>query len=78
MIKGGDESVQSFDDIVLCPYSEETVTGCRNYLPVSQHGGFPGAARCRFALRLLTSEYIRHTLCRCRIGETTECSRRCA
>lgn len=70
MIKGGDESVPSFDDVCLCPYSEETMTGCRNYLPVSQHGGFPGAARCQFALRLPTSEYIEHTLCRGRIGST--------
>jgi hypothetical protein len=63
MAKGTDLS----DALGSCPYSEETVTGCRYYLPVSQHGGFPGAASCRLAVKLPTSDYIHHTVCRRRI-----------
>jgi hypothetical protein len=67
MVRGSDRPAQLEDELDVCPYSEETVTGCRNYVAVSQHGGFPGAARCRHAVQLPTSEYIRHTLCRRRI-----------
>ena len=47
-----------------CPYSEETVTGCRHYAPVSVHGGFPGAACCHWAVNLSTHDYIRTLMCR--------------
>ena len=55
------------DALGSCPYSEETMTGCRHYLPVSQHGGFPGAARCRLAMKLPTPDYIHQAVCRRRI-----------
>ena len=55
------------DALGSCPYSEETVTGCRFYLPVSQHGGFPGAARCQLAVKLPTPNYIHQSVCRRRI-----------
>jgi hypothetical protein len=53
---------------VLCPYSEETMAGCRHYLPVSQHGGFPGAGLCRWAVKVPTSCYIRTMVCT-RLGD---------
>jgi len=64
MTERRDGETRPLDELRPCPYSEETVTGCRNYLPVSQHGGFPGAAACRLAVRLPGSDYIRQTVCR--------------
>jgi hypothetical protein len=48
----------------LCPYSEETVAGCRYYRPISAHGDFPEAAHCAEASALHGSSHIRHTICR--------------
>ncbi|MFI5287591.1 MAG: hypothetical protein ACHQ4F_14910 [Candidatus Dormibacteria bacterium] len=56
------------DTQALCPYSEETMAGCRHYLPVSQHGGFPGAGHCRLAVKVPTSCYIRTMVCT-RLGD---------
>ena len=56
------------DTLGPCPYSEETVTGCRHYIPVSQHGGSPGASRCRLAVNLPAPDYIQRSVCRRRIG----------
>jgi hypothetical protein len=46
-----------------CPFSDETVVGCRHYLAVSEHGDFPGAADCRFEQRLRVTEHVRRRLC---------------
>jgi hypothetical protein len=62
------DAALSVDNGELCPYSEETVAGCRNYVPASEHGGFPGAAHCQWAMRLPTSQYIRNSLCRRRVS----------
>jgi hypothetical protein len=51
----------------LCPYSEETVAGCRHYRPVSAHGDFPGAGHCEEASVLNGVDHIRHTICRRRM-----------
>jgi hypothetical protein len=48
----------------LCPYSEETVAGCRHYRPISAHGDFPEAAHCAKASVLSGADHIRHTICR--------------
>ncbi len=48
----------------LCPYSEETVAGCRHYRPLSAHGDFPEAAHCAEASVLGGAGHIRHTICR--------------
>jgi hypothetical protein len=48
----------------LCPYSEETVAGCRHYRPISTHGDFPEAAHCAEAAVLSGANHIRHTICR--------------
>lgn len=48
----------------LCPYSEETVVGCRYYRPISAHGDFPEAAHCAEASVLGGAGHIRHTICR--------------
>jgi hypothetical protein len=48
----------------LCPYSEETVAGCRYYRPISAHGDFPEAAHCAEAFVLSGADHIRHTICR--------------
>jgi len=51
-----------------CPYSEETVMGCRHYEPVSAHGDFPEAAHCKEASVISGSDHVRHTVCRRRQG----------
>lgn len=48
----------------LCPYSEETVAGCRHYRPISAHGDFPEAAHCAEASVLSGADHIRQTICR--------------
>jgi hypothetical protein len=50
--------------VPLCPYSEETVVGCRYYRPRSAHGGFPGAGRCADAEIVSADRHIRQTICR--------------
>jgi hypothetical protein len=47
-----------------CPYSEETVVGCRFYTPRSAHGDFPGAAQCADAVIISGAHHIRQTVCR--------------
>jgi hypothetical protein len=47
-----------------CPYSEETVVGCRYYRPRSAHGDFPGAGQCADAVILSGTHHIRQTICR--------------
>ena len=47
----------------VCPFSHETVAGCRNYVPVSEHGDFPEAADCVFAQKVRVSTHVRRTLC---------------
>lgn len=51
------------DALGLCPYSEETVAGCRHYLPVSEHGDFPEAGHCRDAFLISGTDHIRYTIC---------------
>ena len=51
------------DALGLCPYSEETVAGCRHYHPVSAHGDFPGAGRCIDAFVISGTDHIRYTIC---------------
>ena len=51
----------------LCPYSEETVVGCRFYRPVSAHGDFPGAAHCEDASVLNGADHVRYTVCQRRM-----------
>ena len=58
---GHDEGVAAS---ALCPYSEETVAGCRYYRPISAHGDFPEAAHCAEASVLGVDGHIRHTICR--------------
>jgi len=47
-----------------CPFSDETIVGCLDYVPASEHGDFPGAADCRFEQRLRVTEHVRRRLCR--------------
>jgi hypothetical protein len=51
------------DALGLCPYSEETVAGCRHYHPISAHGDFPEAAHCSDAIVISGTDHIRHTIC---------------
>ena len=51
------------DTLGLCPYSEETVAGCRHYHPVSAHGDFPEAGHCIDAVVISGTGHIRHTIC---------------
>ncbi|HVC41543.1 MAG TPA: hypothetical protein VND54_06165 [Candidatus Saccharimonadales bacterium] len=55
------------DSSASCPYSEETVVGCRFYRPVSAHGDFPEAGHCADASVLTSADHIRHTICRRRM-----------
>jgi hypothetical protein len=52
------------DKTRLCPYSDETVAGCPNYRPASEHGDFPEAAECRCLLVVQVSSYQRRRTCR--------------
>ena len=51
------------DALELCPYSEETVAGCRHYQPISAHGDFPEAGRCTDAFVISGTGHIRNTIC---------------
>ena len=51
------------DALGLCPYSEETVAGCRHYRPVSAHGDFPEAGQCIDAVVISGTGHIRYTIC---------------
>jgi hypothetical protein len=51
------------DALILCPYSEETLTGCRFYQPISEHGGFPEAGQCKDAFLISGADHIRSTIC---------------
>lgn len=51
------------DALGLCPYSEETLNGCRHYHPIAEHGDFPEAGHCRDALLISGADHIRHTIC---------------
>ncbi len=51
------------DALGLCPYSEETVAGCRYYHPVSAHSDFPEAGHCTDAVVISGSDPIRYTIC---------------
>ncbi len=51
------------DELGLCPYSGETVAGCRHYQPVSAHGDFPEAGRCIDAVVISGTGHIRYTIC---------------
>ena len=51
------------DALGLCPYSEETVAGCRYYHPLSAHGDFPEAGRCTDAVVISGTDHIRRTIC---------------
>lgn len=46
-----------------CPYSEETVAGCRFYRAAAQHGAYPGAAECRSAIAMSGPVYLRRRVC---------------
>jgi hypothetical protein len=48
----------------VCPYSEETLAGCRFYRAASQHAAYPGAADCRSAIALSGPIYLRRRACR--------------
>jgi len=52
------------DALGVCAYSEETLTACRHYMPVSRHGDFPGAARCQLAVERPAPDYILRIVCR--------------
>jgi len=52
------------DSLVPCPYSEETLAGCRHYRPRSAHGDFPEAGQCTEAFTISGTEHIRHIICR--------------
>jgi hypothetical protein len=43
------------------------VVGCRYYEPLSAHGDFPEAGRCKDAVVLSGANHIRRTLCHRRI-----------
>lgn len=47
----------------VCPLSDETLVGCRHYIPVSEHGDFPTAGDCRFAETVQVTEHVRQRLC---------------
>jgi len=55
--------VSDVDSLGLCPYSEETVAGCRHYRPVSAHGDFPEAGHCVDAVVISGTGHIRQTIC---------------
>ena len=63
------------DSLGLCPYSEETVAGCRHYTPVSEHGDFPGAGHCKEAFTLSGTDHIRYILCGRRSGGAAQLPR---
>jgi hypothetical protein len=48
----------------VCPFSDETVVGCRHYVPVSEHGDFSTAGECRFVQTLQVTEHVRQKHCR--------------
>jgi hypothetical protein len=48
---------------VRCPYSGETLTACRHYQAVSEHGDFAGAGACRHAIRIVVSERVHQMVC---------------
>jgi hypothetical protein len=48
----------------VCPFSDETVVGCRHYVPVSEHGDSPWAGECRFAQTFRVTEHVRRRHCR--------------
>jgi hypothetical protein len=53
------------DDVAPpCPYSEETVVGCRYYRPRSAHGDFPDAGQCADAEIVSAGSHVRQTICR--------------
>jgi hypothetical protein len=56
--------VPAVDPAGWCPYSEETVVACRHYEPLSAHGDFPEAGRCKEATVLSGPDHIRRTICR--------------
>lgn len=47
-----------------CPYSRETVAGCRFYRPRSEHGSGPDAADCAFSVATAPGPHIRTVTCR--------------
>ena len=61
---GNDEySPVHVDEPVFCPYSEETVAGCRHYRSKSEHGDFPDAAECEWVLVVSLSSHQRRRIC---------------
>ncbi len=63
---GGNEagSPVRADEPAFCPYSEETVTGCRHYRAKSEHGDFADAAECQAVLVISLSSHQRQRTCR--------------
>ena len=58
-------SITANDDAqARCPYSEETLVGCRYYTPRSAHGDFPEAAQCAEAEIVSGPQHIRQAICR--------------
>ena len=53
----------SLEAQVRCPYSGDTVTACRHYQPVSEHGDFEDAGACRHAIRVRVSDHVHQTEC---------------
>ncbi len=51
------------DALGLCPYSEETLNGCRHYHPIAEHGDFPEAGHCKDAFLISGADHIRYTIC---------------
>lgn len=51
------------DALELCPYSEETIAGCRYYHPLSAHGDFPDAGHCTDAFVISGTDHIRYAIC---------------
>ena len=47
-----------------CPYSRETVAGCRFYRPRSEHGSGPDAADCALSVVTEPVPHLRMVLCR--------------
>ena len=51
-------------EVRFCPYSRETLAGCRLYRPRSEHGAGPDAAECAFSVATEPGPYLRTVICR--------------
>ena len=58
------ESKSAPSNARLCPYSRETVAGCRLYRPRSEHGSGPDAADCGWSVATEPGPHLRTVICR--------------